>query len=171
MSDSQKLKAVERQAAQEQFLFETETIAVIDQTFYDLLSQEGVVINGSRARKDLRLDKKDDACRALFEACSYLLTHCGDEARAQIQALDISPTALCTTYHQFVNELLGDGCYWGKVVMLVSASSLLAALVHRNGDAQSVESVHQWMDDQLHSWYSQALDRTASWMSWPFGQV
>ena len=147
MSDAH--KAAERQSAQKEFLFETVIVAIVDQTFYDLLSQEGVLIHEYRAREHIRLGEKNDAYRALRGACRYLVKGCGDKVRALIDALDISPTALRMTYHHLANGLFQDGCNWGQVVMLVSASSLLAARVHRNGDAKSVESVHQWMSTYI----------------------
>lgn len=126
--------------------FYTQTAKLVHETLYALLADEGVRLNGQRHGEELRFNDREtaDVHNALHGACKHLKEMFGQEIRAQIDTVDISPSALCTSYHQLMGGLFKDDCNWGTVVMLFSASALLAARVYRNGQTTSVESIEKW---------------------------
>lgn len=128
--------------------FEVQTTKVVHETFYLLLSDEGVRMNGLRRGKEPKFSDRETESvhKALHGACKRLLDLHSEEIRAEVDTLDISPSALCTSYHLVASGLFEDGCNWGKVVMLFCASSLLAARIYRNGQSTSVESIEKWLN-------------------------
>ena len=100
--------------------FEVETRRIVNQTLYVLLADEGVIMNQSRRGK---CDgDKDVVGKGLIGACKKMLATHREELRVQLDQQDLSPSALCMSYHQLANGLLEDGCNWGKVVMLFTAA-------------------------------------------------
>ena len=128
--------------------FEVQTAKIVHETFYVLLSDEGVRMNGLRRGQEPRFSDREteSAHKALRGACKHLLELHSGEIRAEIDTLDVSPSALCTSYHHIANGLFEDGCNWGKVVMLFSASSLIAVRIYSNGQSSSVESIEKWLN-------------------------
>ena len=99
-------KPKEHDASDGQFDFQTTKI--VHETFYVLLSDEGVRMNGLRRGQQPRFSDRETerVHKALHGACKCLLELHSEEIRGQIDSLDISPTALCTSYHLVANGLL-----------------------------------------------------------------
>ena len=139
MSYSQSVVKHEASAQQ----FEVETRKIVNQTLHVLLADEGVIMNQSRRGN---CDGEKDVVReGLIGACKKMLATHREELRVQLDQLDLSPSALCMSYHQLANGLLEDGCNWGKLVMLFTASSLITARIHFDGYAELAVSIQEWL--------------------------
>ena len=138
MSYSQPVK---RASSEQQFKAQTSNI--VHQTLCVLLSDEGVIMNESKRGK--RDSEKDLACEALIRACKRMLEMHREELLFHLNQLDLSPSALCMSYHQLVNGLFEGGCNWGKLVMLFTASSLIAVRIYLDGHGDLVESIKEWL--------------------------
>jgi len=129
--------------------FKVQTCKIVNQTFYVLLSYEGVILNESRRAK--RHTEKDAVCDAFIGACKRILSMHRDQLRTELNQLDVSPSALCASYHQLANGLFEGGCNWGKVVMLFTASSLIAARLYLDGHVELIESIKEWLIEFIRS--------------------
>ena len=123
--------------------FDVQTSTIVQQIFYALLSDEGVVINDSCCGASE--SNANVVCEAVIRACRHMLELYGKEIRAEIDTLDISPSALCASYHQVANGLFEGGCNWGKLIMLFQSSSLLAARIYLSGQTEHVQSIKEWL--------------------------
>ena len=132
---------VKHDAAWQQF--DLNTRKIVNQTLYILLSDEGVITTDPRRGKCDT--EKDVLCESLVGACKNMLATHREELRVQLDQLDLSPSALCMSYHQLANGLLEDGCNWGILAMLFTASSLITARMYFDGHAELAESVKEWL--------------------------
>ena len=146
--------------------FDYLTTKIVHETFYVLLSDEGVRMNGLRRGQEPKFSDRETERihKALHGACKRLLELHREEIRGQIDSLDISPAALCSSYHTVANGLFEDGCHWGRIVMLFSASSLLAVRIYRNGQSSSVESIEQWLNMFILQNLKQWIKENRGWV-------
>ena len=154
-------------------LFEVQTAKIVHETFYVLLFDEGVVMNGLRRGREPQFNDRETECayKSLRGACKRLLELHSEEIRAEIDTLDISPSALCTSYHQVASGLFEDDCNWGKIVMLFSASSLLAVRIYRNGQTTGVESIEEWLNTFILHNLKQWIKEHRGWVRQQYRSV
>ena len=122
--------------------FEVKTRKIVKKILYVLLADEGAIMNQSKRGK---CDGEKDDCEGLVGACKNMLATHREELGVQLDQLDLSPSALCMSYHQLANGLFEGGCNWGKLVMLLTASSLITARMHFDGHAELAESIKEWL--------------------------
>ena len=123
--------------------FQVQTCKLVNHTFYVLLLDEGVITSELRRGKCGK--EEDIVCERLLKACRCILVTHREEIRAQLDQLDLSPSSICLSYHQLANALFEGGCNWGKLVMLFTASSLIAARMCFSGHTELAESIREWL--------------------------
>ena len=73
---------------------------------------------------------------------------CPEKVHLLTDNLDIAPSELCRTHHQFRNFLFEDGCSSALVILLFTANWLLVARVYRNEDIDVKD-----IDAVLEDWW------------------
>ena len=139
--------------------FENETTKIVQETYYILLSEEGIPV------KELRRGRAPDpveAHKALHKSCKNVMQFQSKYIRGKIDALKVRSATFGIQYHQIAIRLFEDGSSWSRVVLLVSVSVLLAARLYREGHPGEAKNIGRWLTSfilDLEDW----IDKNDGW--------
>ena len=127
--------------------FTYQTKEIIHETFYALLFEQGVKLNGFTAghvEPRFTSETNRKVYHSLMGACRQFLRQHSDQIRKDVEQLDISESTLCITFHKTMHSIFSDGANWGRVVALISFAVLVAYKAHKTS-RHVVESIEGWL--------------------------
>ncbi|XP_011405690.1 PREDICTED: bcl-2-like protein 1 [Amphimedon queenslandica] len=146
--------------------FAYQTKEIIHETFYGLLLEQGLKLNGGHVEPIFTSETNRKVYSSLMGACKQFLRLHSDQIRRDMEQLDISETALCVTFHSTMHSMFSDCINWGRIVALISFAVLVAYKAHKTS-RHVVESIEGWLITFICQNLSQFIMKQKGWASVP----
>ena len=147
--------------------FVHQTKDIIHETFYALLLEQGVKLNGyttGHVEPTFTSETNRKVYNSLMGACRQFLRLHSEQIRRDVEQLDISETTLCITFHSTMHSMFSDCINWGRIVALISFAVLVAYKAHKTS-RHVVESIEGWLINFICQNLSQFIMKQKGWVS------
>ena len=148
--------------------FIQQTKEIIHETFHALLLDQGVRLNGySTGFKEPHFssDVNRKAYHGLKGACRHFMTLHSKELVDRVEQLDISDSALCSTFHKAMYAMFADDINWGRIVALICFSVLVAIKAYQSSNYVTIQSIEGWLTTFIIEYLQPFIMKHKGWVS------
>lgn len=149
--------------------FTQQTKEIIHETFYSLLLDQGVRLNGytagTREPGHFSSEANRKAYHGLKAACRHFMTLHSKELVDRVEQLDISDSTLCSTFHKAMFAMFADDVNWGRIVAVICFSVLVAMKAYQSSNYVTIQSIEGWLITFISGNLQPFISKHKGWVS------